>query len=375
MPNGRINLVTFVHFSYIFTDLDGIFPIPRYICRGLRESAEHLMKNPEQAAIDMAGESPDLMSAHRVLKIEADAILALKQSLDQSFVKAVDVISQAKGRVIVSGMGKNGHIGNKIAATLASTGTPAQFVHPAEASHGDLGMITKDDVVLCLSNSGGTKELSDIIAYTRRFHIPLIAIVGKADSTLGRRADIVLLLPDAPEACPMGLAPTTSTTLALALGDALAVALLERLDFGADQFRVFHPGGKLGSSLIKVSDLMHTGEAIPLKDQDTLMSDALIEISSKSFGCVGIVDTDRSLIGVITDGDLRRHMGPDLLNKTTKDVMTKNPQTISPRALAGEALAQMNSTGFNGITCLFVTEGAEILGIISVHDCLRSGVV
>lgn len=272
-------------------------------------------------------------------------------------------------------MGKNGHIGNKIAATLASTGTPSQFVHPAEASHGDLGMITKADVVICLSNSGSTKELNDIIAYTRRFHIPLIAIVGNADSTLGRRADAVLLLPDAPEACPMGLAPTTSTTAALAIGDALAVALLSRRGFDAEQFRVFHPGGKLGDSLIKVADLMHTGEAMPLVREDTLMSDALIEISTKSFGCVGILDLDDALIGIITDGDLRRHMGEDLLGKTVNEVMTRNPQTISSSALAGEALAQMNSTGFNGITCLFVVDDGQTSGIISVHDCLRSGVM
>jgi arabinose-5-phosphate isomerase len=329
----------------------------------------------DQAKIDMGDARADIASAKRVLTIEADAIRLLEQSLDDSFANAVNQIAEAKGRVIVSGMGKNGHIGNKIAATLASTGTPSQFVHPAEASHGDLGMITTEDVVLCLSNSGGTKELSDIIAYTRRFNIPLIAIVGKADSTLGRRADIVLVLPEAPEACPMGLAPTTSTTMTLALGDALAVALLERQGFNSDQFKVFHPGGKLGGSLLKVSDLMHTGETIPLKHVSTLMSEALIEISSKSFGCVGIVDDVGSLVGVITDGDLRRHMGPDLLNKQVKDVMTPDPQTISQRALAGEALAQMNSTGYNGITCLFVKDDNTVVGIISVHDCLRSGVM
>lgn len=329
----------------------------------------------DQAKIDVADGNADLASARRVLTIEADALRQLEQSLDDNFVQAVNVIAEAKGRVIVSGMGKNGHIGNKIAATLASTGTPAQFVHPAEASHGDLGMITKADVVLCLSNSGGTKELSDIIAYTRRFNIPLIAIVGKADSTLGRRADIALILPPAPEACPMGLAPTTSTTLALALGDALAVALLERQGFNSDQFRVFHPGGKLGGALVKVSDLMHTGDAIPLKPHTTLMSEALIEISAKSFGCVGIIDDDNLLVGIITDGDLRRHMGPDLVDKVVTEVMTANPQTITPRALAGEALAQMNSTGYNGITCLFVKDREEVVGIISVHDCLRSGVM
>jgi arabinose-5-phosphate isomerase len=317
----------------------------------------------------------DLVAARKVLKTEADALVRLMDDLDSEFVKALDFIFKAHGRVIVSGMGKSGHIGNKIAATLASTGTPAQFVHPAEASHGDLGMITKDDVVLCLSNSGGTKELSDIIAYTRRFHIPLIAIVGKADSTLGRRADALSLLPDVAEACPMGLAPTTSTTAALAMGDALAVALLSRRGFDAEQFRVFHPGGKLGGSLIKVADLMHTGDAMPLAQEGTLMSEALIEISAKSFGCVGILDANKALIGIITDGDLRRHMGADLLGKTVNEVMTRNPQTISARALAGEALAQMNSTGFNGITCLFVVEDKQTIGIISVHDCLRSGVM
>ncbi len=329
----------------------------------------------KEAVAARLDETPDLVAARKVLKTEADALMRLLEDLDGEFVKALDFIFKAKGRVVVSGMGKSGHIGNKIAATLASTGTPAQFVHPAEASHGDLGMITKNDVVLCLSNSGGTKELSDIIAYTRRFNIPLIAIVGKADSTLGRRADAVLLLPDVPEACPMGLAPTTSTTAALALGDALAVALLCRRGFDAEQFRVFHPGGKLGGSLIKVEDLMHSGDAMPLVEENTLMSEALIEISAKSFGCVGIMNADQELVGIITDGDLRRHMGADLLKKSVSDVMTRNPQTISPTALAGEALAKMNSTGFNGITCLFVVDRGRTVGIISVHDCLRSGVM
>lgn len=329
----------------------------------------------KEAVAARLDETPDLVAARKVLKTEADALMRLLEDLDGEFVKALDFIFKAKGRVVVSGMGKSGHIGNKIAATLASTGTPAQFVHPAEASHGDLGMITKNDVVLCLSNSGGTKELSDIIAYTRRFNIPLIAIVGKADSTLGRRADAVLLLPDVPEACPMGLAPTTSTTAALALGDALAVALLCRRGFDAEQFRVFHPGGKLGGSLIKVEDLMHSGDAMPLVEESTLMSEALIEISAKSFGCVGIMNADQELVGIITDGDLRRHMGADLLEKSVSDVMTRNPQTISPTALAGEALAKMNSTGFNGITCLFVVDRGRTVGIISVHDCLRSGVM
>ena len=259
----------------------------RQVCT---QTTDQLMTISKEAATQGLDDDPDLAVARKVLKTEAAALLTLRDDLDEEFVKALDFIFQAKGRVIVSGMGKSGHIGNKIAATLASTGTPAQFVHPAEASHGDLGMITRNDVVLCLSNSGETKELSDIIAYTRRFKIPLIALVGKADSTLGRRADALLLLPDAPEACPMGLAPTTSTTASLALGDALAVALLSRRGFSAEQFRVFHPGGKLGSALIKVVDLMHTGDAMPLVGDTTPMSDALIEMSSKSFGCVGILE-------------------------------------------------------------------------------------
>ncbi|GLQ04994.1 KpsF/GutQ family sugar-phosphate isomerase [Sneathiella chinensis] len=317
----------------------------------------------------------DLASARRVLKIEAEALLKMEQELNGEFVKAIDLIFNAKGRVIVSGMGKSGHIGKKITATMASTGTPAQFVHPGEASHGDLGMITQDDVVLCLSNSGGTLELADIIAYTRRFNIPLLAIVGKADSTLARQSDVALILPDAPEACSIGLAPTTSTTLTLAMGDALAIALLERRGFSADQFHVFHPGGKLGGSLLRVSDLMHDGDAMPLVDEETPMTSVLIEMTAKSFGCVGITDADGLLIGIITDGDLRRHMGNDLLGKPAREVMTRSPQTIAPRALAAEALNQMNSKGFGGITCLFVAEDTRPVGIISVHDCLRSGVM
>lgn len=317
----------------------------------------------------------DLEAARRVLQIEADALVQLKDGLNGDFIKALDLISDAKGRVVVSGMGKSGHIGKKIAATLASTGTPSHFVHPGEASHGDLGMITPDDVVMCLSNSGGTKELSDIIAYTRRFNIPLIAIVGKADSTLARQSDVALILPDAPEACSIGLAPTTSTTLTLALGDALAVALLERQGFSADQFHVFHPGGKLGSSLLRVRDLMHDGETMPLISENANMEDALLEMSTKGFGCVGIEGNNGALVGIITDGDIRRHMGADLLTKRAADVMTSNPQTIAPASLAAEALAQMNNTGFNGITCLFVAEDGKPVGVLSVHDCLRAGVM
>ncbi|MFT6558166.1 MAG: arabinose-5-phosphate isomerase [Sneathiella sp.] len=333
------------------------------------------MTLPEDTKTARLDDQRDLVSARRVLQIEADAILQMQQALDGEFIKALDIIANATGRVIISGMGKSGHIGKKIAATFASTGTPSQFVHPGEASHGDLGMITREDVVLCLSNSGGTKELGDIIAYTRRFNIPLIAIVGKADSTLGRRSDVALLLPDAPEACSIGLAPTTSTTLTLAMGDALAIALLERKGFSPDEFHVFHPGGKLGSSLIKVGDLMHRGDEMPLIDQDTLMDQALLQMSAKGFGCVGILDPQGALAGIITDGDLRRHMGAGLLTKKAREVMTTQPQTTKPGALAAEALAQMNQTGFNGITCLFVLEGAVPVGVLSVHDCLRNGVM
>ncbi len=333
------------------------------------------MTSSQDTAASALTENPDLISAKRVLQIEADALIALQQSLNGEFVKALDLMSAAKGRVVISGMGKSGHIGKKIAATLASTGTPSHFVHPGEASHGDLGMIMPDDAVICLSNSGGTKELSDIIAYTRRFNIPLIAIVGKADSTLARRSDVALVLPDAPEACSIGLAPTTSTTLTLALGDALAVALLERKGFSADQFHVFHPGGKLGGSLIKVSDLMHTGDELPLVSEDVLMEQALLEMTTKGFGTVGLTAPDGSLTGIITDGDLRRHMGSDLLSKKASEVMTYNPQTITPNSLAAEALAQMNSKGNNGITCLLVAKNGMPVGILSVHDCLRAGVM
>jgi len=338
------------------------------------------MTSSSKAPIDMpdtpqSPPSQDLISARRVLQIEADAIIELQHSLNGDFVKALDLITDAHGRVVISGMGKSGHIGKKIAATLASTGTPAHFVHPGEASHGDLGMITREDAVLCLSNSGDTKELSDIIAYTRRFDIPLIAIVGKADSTLARRSDVALILPDAPEACSIGLAPTTSTTLTLALGDALAVALLERKGFSADQFHVFHPGGKLGGSLIKVSDLMHTETAVPLIEEAAPMEAVLLEMTDKGFGTVGIIGTGGILAGVITDGDLRRHMGRNLLAMCARDVMTLNPQTINPRALAAEALAQMNSKGKGGITCLLVAEEGTPVGILSVHDCLRAGVM
>jgi len=328
----------------------------------------------ETASADTAV-APDIEVARRVLHLEAEGLGALSASLDGKFVDAVDILANAKGRVIISGMGKSGHIARKIAASMASTGTPALFVHPAEASHGDLGMITADDAVLILSNSGKTPELADIVAYTRRHAIPLIAIVGRDSSTLGDAADIALVLPPTPEACPMGLAPTTSTTVTLALGDALTVALLERLGFSSDQFQILHPGGQLGKSLTRISDIMHTGNAIPTTSPDRPMSEVIIEMSGKSFGCVGVVENG-VLSGVITDGDLRRHMSAEFLTKSAADVMTPSPKSIRASALAAEALGRMST---DNITSLFVVEtedmsDARVVGIIHLHDCLRAGV-
>lgn len=314
----------------------------------------------------------DITAARRVLALEASGINALADGLDDSFSRAVAILHRCSGRVVVSGMGKSGLIGRKIAATMASTGTPAFFVHPGEASHGDLGMITVSDVVVAMSNSGETAELADIVAYTRRFSIPLIAITGGANSMLATAADVTLLLPSTPEACPLGLAPTTSTTATMALGDALAVALLERRGFSSDDFQVLHPGGRLGSRLIKVADIMHASDKVPLVAMDTPMSDTLIEMTSKSFGCVGVVNDTGELVGVVTDGDLRRHMQADLLGKSAQDVMTASPKTIRPGALAAEALQLMNA---HAITSLFVLDAdKQPIGILHVHDCLRAGV-
>lgn len=312
-----------------------------------------------------------LATARRVITREAEALQLLAAGLDGSVAQAVDVILDAKGRVIVSGMGKSGHIARKIAATLASTGTPAQFVHPAEASHGDLGMVMRGDVVMVLSNSGETPELADIVAHTRRFDIPLIGIAARPDSTLLRQSDVAILLPDAPEACETGVVPTSSTTMALALGDAIAVALMEHRQFTPDQFRVFHPGGKLGARLTRVADLMHTD--MPLVSTGTQMSEALLAISQKGFGVVGVMDSNGYLIGIVTDGDLRRHMD-GLLSHTADEVMTASPRTIGPEALAEKALAVMNE---RKITTLFVVdpEGSRAaVGILHIHDCLRAGV-
>ncbi len=313
----------------------------------------------------------DIAEARRVLETEAAALATLAAALDDGFGQALDRLAAVTGRIVVTGMGKSGHVGRKIAATLASTGSPALFVHPAEASHGDLGMITAADAILALSNSGETPELSDILAYARRFAIPLVAVTSRADSTLARHADVALVLPDVPEACPMGLAPTTSTTLMLALGDAIAVALLARKGFSASDFRVFHPGGKLGQRLARVRDLMHAGAEVPLAPEATRMDEALVIMTAGRFGCLGLIDGSGRLSGIITDGDLRRHMAPGLLGRPAAEVMTRNPRTIGPDALAGEALRLMNE---RRITALFVVEEGRPAGILHVHDLLRAGV-
>ncbi|WP_321365556.1 KpsF/GutQ family sugar-phosphate isomerase [uncultured Celeribacter sp.] len=313
-----------------------------------------------------------LSTAKRVIAQEAEALGLLSDSLGTEFTKAVDTILMAKGRTIVTGMGKSGHIARKIAATLASTGTPAHFVHPAEASHGDLGMIGDGDVCLVLSNSGETPELADVIAYTRRFKIPMIGVASNPDSSLIRACDVALILPKAAEACGHGIVPTTSTTMTLALGDALAIALMEHRAFTADNFRVLHPGGKLGSRLTKVRDLMHSD--MPLVVAETPMREALPVISAKGFGVVGVIDADGQLSGIITDGDLRRHID-GLLDKTAGDIMTRDPMTISSDALAEKAVARMDE---RAITCLFVRDSAEDgrpCGILKIQDCLRAGVV
>jgi arabinose-5-phosphate isomerase len=313
-----------------------------------------------------------IAAGRRVITIEADALTTLAAALDDSFGSAVRLLLDATGRVILSGMGKSGHIARKIAATLASTGTPAHFVHPAEASHGDLGMLARGDVVMMLSNSGETPELADMIAHTRRFSIPLIGVASKPDSTLLRQADVALVLPPAPEACGTGVVPTTSTTMTLALGDALAVALMEHRQFSPYDFRQFHPGGKLGAQLAKVADLMHSGAQMPLAPADAPMTDVLVTMSQKGFGVVGVTGPDGALAGIITDGDLRRSM-TGLLDKSAGDVMTADPKTIAHDALAQEAVAMMEA---RKITCLFAVDGGGALtGIINIHDCLRAGVV
>ncbi len=314
-------------------------------------------------------------SARRTLTVEADGLKHLSASFDgplgAAFIAAIETIENAKGRVIVCGIGKSGHIARKIASTFSSTGTAAYYVHPSEASHGDLGMIAPEDVLLIISNSGETSELSDILSYSRRFAVPLIALTSKPDSALGTAADIVLELPRHAEACPNGLAPTTSTTLQVALGDALAVALLENKGFSSKDFKVLHPGGRLGASLSYVRDVMHDVSELPLVNPDTVMSDTLVVMTSKRFGCAGVVDGDGALVGVITDGDLRRHMKNDLLHNTAGAVMTPNPVVASADDLASAVLETLNS---RKITSLFVTRQNKPVGIVHIHDILRVGV-
>ena len=315
----------------------------------------------------------DLASAKRTIDKEVEALRMMENSFDESLTQALDLMQSCKGRVIVTGMGKSGHIARKIAATLASTGTPSFFVHPSEASHGDLGMLTTDDVVIAISNGGESKELADILLYCKRFNIPLVAITKNPDSTLGKNSNLVLRLPNDGEACPLGLAPTSSTTATLVMGDVLAIDLMERKGFSATDYKQRHPGGKLGAILSKVSDLMHSGSEMPIIGEDAIMQDALMEMTAKMLGCVGIVDKEGNLIGIITDGDLRRWMSPGLILEKVSTVMTKNPKTISPDALAVEALKTMNTTG-KGITNLFVVDGTKPIGLIHIHDCLRAGV-
>ena len=314
-------------------------------------------------------------SAARTLDLETEGLAALRAALAEelgpAFNRAVTTLAAAKGRVIVTGIGKSGHVGQKIAATFASTGSPAFFVHPSEASHGDLGMIRREDAIVALSWSGESVELGNIVTYSRRFKVPLIAITSRADSALGTQADVVLVLPRAKEACPHGLAPTTSTTMQLALGDCLAIALLEHKGFTAHDFKVFHPGGSLGASLKFVADLMHKGDTLPLVSEDTPMSAALVTMTQKAFGCLGVVDGKGRLVGVITDGDLRRHMGKDLLTARTADIMTKKPKATAPDMLASAALEMLNDSR---ITALFVLDKGKPVGIVHIHDLLRAGV-
>ena len=315
----------------------------------------------------------DLAVGRRVIQAELEGLRLLAEALDGGFGAALDLCARASGRVIVTGIGKSGHVARKIAATFASTGTPAQFVHPAEASHGDLGMIGAGDVVIALSNSGNSAELGDIVAYSRRFEIPLVAVTGDPASTLAEAADVVLLLPFAAEACSMGLTPTTSTTMMLALGDALAVALLERRGFSTLDFQLFHPGGAIGRKLLRVGDIMHTGDAVPLAAPGAAMSEAILEMTAKSFGCVGVCDGDGRLVGVITDGDLRRHMDDRLFARRVAEIMHPDPKTIGAAGLAAEALGMMNRFA---ITSLFVVDAAgRPTGFLHLHDCLRAGVV
>lgn len=321
---------------------------------------------------ELNGVDRDIEVARRVLRDEAAGLSALAECLDQSFADAVGLLAGATGRVVISGMGKSGHIAHKIAATMASTGTPAQYVNAGEAGHGDLGMITSNDVVVALSNSGETPELSDLVTHTKLHRIPLIAITGRAGSSLALAADVALVLPEIKEACSLNLAPTTSTTAMMALGDALAVVLFEQKGFSPEAFNALHPGGQLGRRFLKVVDIMHTGRDLPLVEAATMMSEALLVMTAKSFGCIGIVNAGGELVGIVTDGDLRRHMGDNFLAQTARDVMTSGPKTVARDTLAVSALALMNE---RKITSVFVVENEIPVGIVHIHDLLRAGIV
>ena len=318
-------------------------------------------------------ENTDIKIAKQTIEQEIEALKAMEASLDGTLSQALDILQNTKGRVVITGMGKSGHIGRKISATMASTGTTSFFLHPSEASHGDLGMISAGDTVIAISNSGESKELSDILVYCKRFSIPLIAITKNPDSSLGKNSDLVLRLPPNREACPLGLAPMSSTTATLVMGDILAADLMVRKGFTEDDFKLRHPGGKLGAILRHVSDIMHTGEEMPLIGEDAIMQDALMTMSAKMLGCVGIINQQGELIGMITDGDLRRWMKPNLISEKVVNVMTKNPRTVSADILIAEAVNIMNNTG-RGITNMFVMDGKKPIGIIHIHDCLKAGV-
>ena len=332
------------------------------------------MSKPSLTAITGESAAADLAAARRVLTTAAEALTTMADALNGDFTRAIGLMLAAKGRVIVSGMGKSGHVARKIAATLSSTGTPAYFVHPAEASHGDMGAVAQNDVLLLLSWGGETAELSDLITYAKRHRIPMIGVGGNPDSTLIKAADVALVLPRAPEACPMGMAPTTSTTMMISLGDAIAVALMERKGFSPDQYRDFHPGGSLGRALVRVRDLMHQGDAIPVCGEDTPMAEALLTIASGRLGCVAVLDGKGELAGIVTDGDIRRHYDSGFAKRRAGEVMTRAPQVTYPDLLAAEALAVMTE---RKITQLIVLEPGDAarrpVGVLHIHDCLRAG--
>ena len=317
-------------------------------------------------------ENKDIISAKHTIDKEVEALRMMEDSLNENLSNALDLMQKIEGRVIVTGMGKSGHVGSKIAATLASTGTPSFFVHPGEASHGDLGMITEKDCVLAISNSGETKELSDIIVYCKRYGIPLIAMTKNPESALGKAGNVLLQLPDDGEACPLGLAPTSSTTATIVLGDILAIALLERKGFTKTDFKQRHPGGKLGAFLQRVADIMHKGAEMPLVQENASMEETILTMTAKMLGCVGVLNNSGDLVGMITDGDLRRCMGDNVMSLKAQDIMTRSPKTITEDTMVAEALNIMNNTG-KGITQLFVIKDNKPIGIIHMHDCLKAG--